>query len=96
MAAPAWVEPQPVPPERHRARRVAEQPGTDIHRFDITDPARAVYDMSGHVDGTLLGQFALDEHDGHLRVATTTGFSWAVRGRGRARVREPRRGAGPG
>jgi hypothetical protein len=57
-----------------------EQPGTDIHRFDITDPARAVYDMSGHVDGSLLGQFALDEHDGNLRVATTTGLSWAGAG----------------
>ena len=50
-----------------------EPPGTDIHRFDITDPDRAVYELSGHVDGTLLGQYAMDEHDGHLRVATTTG-----------------------
>ncbi|MGH9004349.1 MAG: beta-propeller domain-containing protein, partial [Acidimicrobiia bacterium] len=25
------------------------------------------------VDGTLLGQYAMDEHDGHLRVATTSG-----------------------
>ena len=50
-----------------------EQPGTDIHRFDISDPDRAVYELSGHVDGTLLGQYAMDEHDGHLRVATTTG-----------------------
>jgi hypothetical protein len=46
-------------------------PGTDVHRFDITDPARATYDMSGHVPGHLLNQFSLDEHDGHLRVATT-------------------------
>src|SRR5262245_38041474 len=53
-----------------------EQPGTDIHRFDITDPDRAVYELSGHVDGTLLGQYAMDEHDGHLRVATTTGPSF--------------------
>ena len=50
-----------------------EQPGTDIHRFDISDPDRAVYELSGHVDGTLIGQYAMDEHDGHLRVATTTG-----------------------
>ena len=81
VAAPAWTEPQPVPPvaDIEDAPQVT-QPGTDIHRFDISDPARAVYDMSGHVDGTLLGQFALDEHDGHLRVATTTGFSWAGEG----------------
>src|SRR5690606_18016037 len=48
----------------------------DIHRFDITDPAATTYEMSGHVDGTLLNQFALDEHEGHLRVATTTGSPW--------------------
>jgi hypothetical protein len=33
--------------------------------------------MSGHVDGWLLNQFAMDEHDGNLRVATTTGDPWA-------------------
>jgi Beta propeller domain len=63
VAAPEWVdwtaEPQPVPPADGR---VAEStPGTDIHRFDISDPARATYDMSGHVDGQLLDQFAMDE-----------------------------------
>jgi Beta propeller domain len=80
VAAPRWVDFVPLdqptssggggtsaPPEDF------EQPGTDIHRFDISDPDRAVYELSGHVDGTLLGQYAMDEHDGHLRVATTTG-----------------------
>lgn len=46
--------------------------GTDIHRFDIAGSGPATYEMSGRVDGWLLNQFALDEHDGHLRVATTT------------------------
>jgi uncharacterized secreted protein with C-terminal beta-propeller domain len=32
--------------------------------------------MSGHVDGALLNQFAMDEFDGNLRVATTTGTPW--------------------
>lgn len=54
----------------------AGEQGTDIHRFDITDPAATTYEMSGHVDGMLLNQFALDEHEGHLRVATTTGSPW--------------------
>jgi Beta propeller domain len=84
VAAPRWVDypaldeptssdgggnsasPSPSP-------KAFEQPGTDIHRFDISDPDRAVYELSGHVDGTLIGQYAMDEHDGHLRVATTTG-----------------------
>jgi hypothetical protein len=78
VAAPEWVDwmaqPQPVPPADGRV--VESTPGTDIHRFDISDPARATYDMSGHVDGQLLDQFAMDEHDGYLRVATTTGQAW--------------------
>lgn len=51
--------------------------GTDIHRFDIAGTGPATYEMSGRVEGWLLDQFALDEHDGHLRVATTTGSPWA-------------------
>ena len=82
VAAPGWVDPESFAPGGPDVPTgdVAPQPvevGTDVHRFDITDPTRAAYDLSGHVDGSLLGQFALDEHDGHLRVATTTGFSWA-------------------
>src|ERR671910_211162 len=86
VAAPEWVDsmsqPQPLPlAEGDDDLRVAEQTaGTDIHRFDISDPTRATYDMSGHVDGQLLDQFAMDEHDGHLRVATTTGQAWIERG----------------
>ena len=74
VAAPAWVDWSTVPSAELDV--VAEEHGTDIHRFDITDPVAATYDMSGHVDGTLLNQFAMDEHDGHLRVATTTGSPW--------------------
>lgn len=46
---------------------------TAIHRFDISDPARATYEGSATVEGRLLDQWAMSEHDGHLRVATTTG-----------------------
>ncbi len=47
-------------------------PTTEIHAFAITgaDPAR--YLASGQVEGTLLNQFSMSEHEGHLRVATTT------------------------
>lgn len=67
---------------------------TELHRFDISDPERSVYEASGAVAGRLLrapwfvgvsnlGQWALSEHDGDLRVATTlepmaTGSSSAV------------------
>jgi len=74
VATPEWAEGQTWPGADIDI--LADTPGTDIHRFDISDPAAATYDMSGHVDGVLLNQFAMDEHDGHLRVATTTGSPW--------------------
>ena len=45
---------------------------TSIHRFDITDPAEAIYVSSGDVAGVIRNQFSLSEHGGHLRVVTTT------------------------
>ncbi len=54
-------------------RRTPSRPTltTQIHRFDITDPEQARYEASGEVDGHLLNQWSLSEHDGHLRVVTT-------------------------
>jgi hypothetical protein len=49
---------------------------TDVHAFDIADPARPVYLGSGRVDGTVLGQYSMSEHEGHLRVATTQDPVW--------------------
>ncbi len=48
-----------------------------IHKFDIkTDPNEAIYVGTGTVQGHLLNQFCLGEHEGYLRVATTTGNAW--------------------
>lgn len=44
---------------------------TYLHKFDITNPNRATYVASGGVDGYVLNQFSMDEHNGFLRVATT-------------------------
>lgn len=44
----------------------------NLHMFDIRTPGESVYLGSGRVEGTLHNQFALDEHEGYLRVATTT------------------------
>jgi len=63
----------------------AQEPGsnddakTQVHGFDITSPARPTYRASGQVSGTLIGQYAMSEHDGHLRVATTMGNTRAER-----------------
>lgn len=44
---------------------------TQLHGFDITDPARTEYLGSGSVPGWLLGRWAMSAQDGMLRVATT-------------------------
>ena len=42
-----------------------------VHKFDLKAGLEAVYQGSGEVDGTPLNQFALDEHNDILRIATT-------------------------
>lgn len=49
---------------------------TLIHRFDTPVDGELAYVASGEVDGFLLNQFAMDEHEGHLRVASTSSPSW--------------------
>ncbi|HST85829.1 MAG TPA: beta-propeller domain-containing protein [Kineosporiaceae bacterium] len=45
---------------------------TEIHRFDTPLRAQPKYVASGEITGSLLNQFAMDEKDGLLRVASTT------------------------
>ncbi|SET96365.1 beta-propeller domain-containing protein [Stigmatella erecta] len=42
-----------------------------LHKFDLRQPGEARYVGSGVVEGSLLNQFSMDEHEGVLRVATT-------------------------
>jgi hypothetical protein len=44
---------------------------TQIHKFATTEPRSTSYRASGPVEGQLLNQFSLSEHDGVLRAATT-------------------------
>ncbi|MEK7703590.1 MAG: beta-propeller domain-containing protein [Myxococcota bacterium] len=46
---------------------------TNVHRFDISVAGATTYTGSGRVPGTVLGQFALSESAGDVRVASTTG-----------------------
>jgi hypothetical protein len=48
-----------------------QRDATYLHAFDLSDPDRAGYLGSGVVDGSVRDQYALDEHEGALRVATT-------------------------
>jgi hypothetical protein len=46
-----------------------------VHKFHLAeDRAATGYAGSGTVQGHILNQFALDEHDGYLRVATSIGW----------------------
>lgn len=45
---------------------------TEIHRFDISDADDIEYRSVGTVPGYLLNQFSMSEHEGLLRVATTS------------------------
>ncbi len=50
----------------------AEEVST-VHKFDLAG-ASSQYAASGLVEGRVLNQFSMDEYDGHLRIATTTGY----------------------
>jgi len=45
---------------------------TNIHSFDISDANQTIYLASGRVNGTVQDQFSLSEHQGSIRVASTT------------------------
>ena len=51
-------------------------PTTEVHGFDISDPTATEYVGSGSAPGYILNQFALSEHAGHLRIATTSQPPW--------------------
>jgi uncharacterized secreted protein with C-terminal beta-propeller domain len=58
-------------PRTRTARNASRD--TAIHQFDISQPGPPKHVASGQVGGTLLNQYSLSEHQGHLRVATTSG-----------------------
>ncbi|HUC15241.1 MAG TPA: beta-propeller domain-containing protein, partial [Acidimicrobiales bacterium] len=62
------MEPADVP-----ASPVSDAISTDIYGFDISNPSEPRYIGSGTVPGTLIGQYAMSEYNGYLRVATTAG-----------------------
>ncbi len=53
-----------------------ESDKTSVHKFRLTDGStQTSYAGSGSVPGHVLNQFAMDEQDGVLRIATTTGWN---------------------
>jgi uncharacterized secreted protein with C-terminal beta-propeller domain len=48
-----------------------DEPSSDLHAFDISEPGATTYVGSGRVGGRLVNQFAIDEAAGVVRVAVT-------------------------
>jgi uncharacterized secreted protein with C-terminal beta-propeller domain len=74
VATTQWVDWENLS-DRARERR-ADEMTTEIHAFDIADPRTVDYLGAGVVPGTLLSQWAMSEHEGVLRVASTIGDPW--------------------
>lgn len=55
-----------------------QHPRTYVYRFDVTRPGPPRFVAGGSVPGYLLSQYSLSEWNGYLRIATTTGTSWAL------------------
>ena len=72
VSTTTWIDPSSEEADDIDWDLVRAEFRTNIHRFDISDPAGAVYTASGSVRGEIHNQFALSEHDGHLRVVTTS------------------------
>ena len=53
---------------------------TQIHRFDVSDPGSTSYVATGAVEGFMLNQWSMSEHEGVLRVASTTSPPWTQGG----------------
>ena len=54
---------------------------TNIHSFDISDSNNTTYVASGRVEGTVNDQFSISEHNGDIRVASTSdnwGMWWRL------------------
>ncbi len=69
---PVPVSDLPGAPVRTQEQQVT----TQLHAFDTTSRTRTRYVGTGSVDGYVLGRWALSEHEGALRVATTLQPPW--------------------
>ena len=74
VATNAWSDPR-VFDDEAEAAELFDGARTQIHQFDITGRTTE-YTATGSVRGYLLNQFAMSEHNGDLRVASTTAPNW--------------------
>lgn len=75
VATQTWIDVTPFEDDEDAWERAWDARQTSIHRFALAGDD-AAYTASGSVAGDIRDQFNLSEHDGHLRVVTTTGDMW--------------------
>ncbi|MFC5380520.1 beta-propeller domain-containing protein [Aquipuribacter nitratireducens] len=66
-----WGGPVPFGVAVDDTETAAPRVTTELHGFDTSERGDVTYLGSGEVDGWLLGQWAMDAHEGRLRVGTT-------------------------
>jgi hypothetical protein len=87
VATGRWGTTGPVRPIDDTAKGVSapapsDEVTTELHAFDTASATRTRYVGTGSVPGYVLGRWALSEHEGTLRVATTRQPPWAGERRG--------------
>jgi len=70
--------PSPAQAAGTAARPSAVRQQTQIYRFSLAGLGAPQLAASGIVPGYLVDQYAMSEWNGYLRVATTSGLSWAL------------------
>ena len=73
-STPVWAE--PVDDGGSVSISAPTEWTTVVHKFSVSTDGPARYEASGTVEGHLLNQFSMDEHNGYFRVATTIGEPW--------------------
>ncbi|MCP4606433.1 MAG: hypothetical protein GY847_38990 [Proteobacteria bacterium] len=69
---------------------------TTVHKFALeSNGTESTYRGSGLVGGRVLNQFSMDEYEGYLRIATTTGQVWQQHTRSTVSVLAEQSGALP-
>jgi len=75
VATQTWIDDIVFEGDEDALQDAWEKRQTSIHRFDLSGD-QASYAASGSVPGDLRDHFSMSEHDGHLRVVTTSGDPW--------------------
>ena len=73
-----WPKEEPAADKNTAAVIYPVGPNTLVYKFSL-NKGNTAYQGKAEIPGTLLNQFSMDEHDGYLRLATTSGFDWSTR-----------------